>query len=643
MKEHDYSNNVDISIVIVNYNVQDFLFQAVESIYKSETKLIYEIIIVDNNSSDNSVNLIKEKFPNVILVESDKNLGFSKANNLGFNLAKGKYLLILNPDTVISNDTLQIMYDYLECTPEVGVAGCKVLNHDGSFQLACRRGSPSPWAAFCKLFGLQSLFPNLKLFSGYNLTYLDENKSYYIDALIGAFMFARKEVIDKIGGFDEDYFMYGEDLDLCYQIKKIGYKVAYYPKTTIIHFKGESAKRSDINEIKHFYEAMQIYSRKNLNTSLLFLFFLKIGIKFRELITLIKNNKNYFYYIIIDLIIINTSLLVATYLRKGSFLAFPPYAYPIVFIFLSLINFLSMFLSGEYFESRPTVRKSFVGLLSTFFVLTVLTYFFRDFAFSRGILILTIGIAGILLIISRMIIAKLINKKPYKYKTIVFLNGVFDIKNIEKLQNDKNTEIIGFVGSYNPKFSSIKYLGDDAYLPKLIQEYNVNEVVQFSKNNLNLSAVNIFKNKNNEIVSFNSVSSIEDLKTERLIHNISDKPDIKKYKLSLPRYKLVKRLIDIIFGVFAIPFVLFASNIKRKNIIYLLKGNISLIGCHKINDLPESGKIGIIGMADLEETENISEDSIKKLNQFYVSNYSISLDLDILLNYITRKLKWQQM
>jgi len=184
----------DISIIIVNYNVKDFLEQCLLSIRKSIKLLFVEIFVVDNNSTDGSIEYLKPLFPEVKFIQTGENLGFSKANNIAINQADSKYTLILNPDTILSDNTLEMMYRYMELHPEVGISGCKVLNGDGTFQLACRRGFPTPWTSFTKLFGLQRLFPKSKLFAKYNQTFRSENESYYIDAIIGAFMFCNTEL-----------------------------------------------------------------------------------------------------------------------------------------------------------------------------------------------------------------------------------------------------------------------------------------------------------------------------------------------------------------------------------------------------------------------------------------------------------------
>jgi len=280
----------DISIIIVNYNVKDFLEQCLLSIRKSIKNLSVETFVVDNNSTDGSIEYLKPLFSEVKFIQTGKNLGFGRANNIAIKKSNGKYILILNPDTILSEDTLEKMYSYMNSHPEVGIAGCKVLNGDGSFQLASRRSFPTPWVSFSKLFGLQKLFPKSKFFARYNLTFLSEDETYYIDAVIGAFMFCESKLIKKLNGFDEAYFMYGEDLDLCRQVQLAGKQIAYYHETTIIHFKGESTRRSSVNELKYFYESMDIFAKKYFSNSKIFLFLLRVAIKFRMSISKTKKN-----------------------------------------------------------------------------------------------------------------------------------------------------------------------------------------------------------------------------------------------------------------------------------------------------------------------------------------------------------------
>ncbi|MEK7748968.1 MAG: glycosyltransferase family 2 protein, partial [Bacteroidota bacterium] len=247
--------SLQLSIIIVNYNVRDFLHHALISLRKATKGIRSEIVVVDNASDDGSTEMLRRRFPNVTLIASKQNLGFARANNLALKRARGAFLLLINPDTVVQEDTLRAMLEFFKNTPEAGLAGCKILNPDGTFQLACRRSFPTPWVAFTKIFGLSRLFPRSSWFGKYNLTYLSPEETYEVDAVSGSFMMLRKEVFEKVGGLDEEFFMYGEDLDWCYRIQQSGWKIYYAPLTQIIHYKGESTRRSSLDEIQTFYDA----------------------------------------------------------------------------------------------------------------------------------------------------------------------------------------------------------------------------------------------------------------------------------------------------------------------------------------------------------------------------------------------------
>ena len=211
---------MDLSVIIVNYNVRDFLENALVSIEKAlEARLengkqiTSEVFVVDNGSDDGSVELVRKKFPHVHLLVNEENLGFARANNAALKKVHGRYLLLINPDTIVQEDTLKAMIEFFESNPAVGAAGCRILNPDGTLQLACRRSFPSPWVSFTKTTGLSALFPRSKLFGRYNLTYLNPNEICEVDAISGSFMIVRRTVYEQVGGLDENFFMYGEDLD----------------------------------------------------------------------------------------------------------------------------------------------------------------------------------------------------------------------------------------------------------------------------------------------------------------------------------------------------------------------------------------------------------------------------------------------
>lgn len=250
-----------LSIVIVSYNVKYFLEQCLLSVRAAAAGLEAEVFVVDNNSSDGSVEYLRPKFPEVVFVENKDNPGFSKANNQALRLCGGEYVLLLNPDTVIGEETLRTLSFFMDEHPEAGGIGVKMLDGHGAFLAESKRSFPSPWVSFCKLSGLSGLFPGSKLFSRYSLSYLNPNKEYMVDVLCGAFMLLRHEALDKTGLLDEAFFMYGEDIDLSYRLVLSGYKNYYIPER-ILHYKGESTKHEDMSYVRNFYGAMLIFYRK---------------------------------------------------------------------------------------------------------------------------------------------------------------------------------------------------------------------------------------------------------------------------------------------------------------------------------------------------------------------------------------------
>lgn len=255
--------DMDVSLLIVNYNTCRLTVDCLRSVYESETRYTYEIIVIDNYSRDDSVKVIREQFPEVKLIENKENTGFAKANNQGMQAASGRYVLLLNSDTLVEKDTLETMVSFMDNHPEIGASGCKVVLPDGSLDKACKRGFPTPSASFYYAFGFSKLFPDNPRFNGYQLGYLDPDQEYPVDCLVGAFMLVRRETVEQVGGLDETFFMYGEDLDWCYRIKEAGWGIYYYPRTRIIHLKGGSARRRPFKIVYEFHRAMILFHRKH--------------------------------------------------------------------------------------------------------------------------------------------------------------------------------------------------------------------------------------------------------------------------------------------------------------------------------------------------------------------------------------------
>ncbi|MCD1259511.1 glycosyltransferase family 2 protein [Paenibacillus athensensis] len=257
---------MDISILIVSFNTRKLTLECLQSVYASQTEYEFEVTVIDNDSSDDSVSQIRKHFPQVRVIANRQNVGFAKANNQGIALANGRYVLLLNSDTTVEADTLQKMTDFMEEHPHAGAGGCRVDLPDGSLDKACKRGFPTPSASFYYAFGIARLFPRVPRFNQYQLGYLDPQQTHKIDCLVGAFMLVRKAVIDQIGPLDEQFFMYGEDIDWCYRIKQAGWDVYYYPGTRIIHHKGASSRRKPLKIVYEFHRAMAIFHNKHYSS-----------------------------------------------------------------------------------------------------------------------------------------------------------------------------------------------------------------------------------------------------------------------------------------------------------------------------------------------------------------------------------------
>ncbi len=253
----------DLSVVIVTFNVRDLLRSCLRSLLSSEGDFIYEVIVVDNCSSDGSVATVRSEFPGVEVVASQVNGGFAYGNNLGLVRARGRYALLLNPDTVLPKTALSDMVSFMDAHSDAGAAGPKLVRQDGSLDLACRRSFPTPEVSFYRMLGLSKIFPNNTRFARYNLTFLDPDHVVEVDSVAGAFMLVRGELLRQVGLLDESFFMYGEDLDWAFRIKQSGWKVYYNGRVEVLHFKGESSRQRSVKTSFEFYRAMLTFYRKH--------------------------------------------------------------------------------------------------------------------------------------------------------------------------------------------------------------------------------------------------------------------------------------------------------------------------------------------------------------------------------------------
>ena len=642
-------NGIDLSVIIVNYNVKDYLLQCLRSLDEACKPLTAEIIVVDNHSTDGSVEDLREEFPHVHWHALEENIGFGRANNIGLNVACGRHVLYLNPDTIVGPDTLTSMVSYLDAHPNVGMAGCKVLNPDGSFQVACRRGLPTPWASFCKLFGLQALFPSVKLFSGYNLMYRSIDETYPVDALIGAFMMGRTELLRSLGGFDPEFFMYGEDIDLCYRVKQAGYEVHYVHETSIIHYKGESTKRSSLNEVRVFYEAMEIFARKHFGGSRMFLAFLRLGIGLRSLIARLARRRIEIATWLVDMLCVNGALLMATMVRFERPFGFPDYAYPIVPIMITLISTLSLVAVGEYVEYRPTIRRSAVGLLSTFFVLSSLTYFFKDFGFSRGVLLMTMGLSGVMFAVTRAITSWLDAKGRNRTRRILLVGlNEHSARLAEALGSAerRHADVLGVVATQpfsERMYAGMTVLGDTSYLGRILDATGAHEVILTERTIPRDRVMQLMMASSSYRARFHIAQDYDDVVTARIINDVAGlEPTVTVAPLLRFRNRMVKRRVDfsvalVVLTLSAVALILPRVRQALQPWWEVLAGRMSIVGLWSDGKQRTSGKAGLTGLVHVSRPQVLSASAIEQLNDYYVDAYTLALDVEIILKHFFRR------
>ncbi|MDI6403006.1 glycosyltransferase, partial [Balneolaceae bacterium ANBcel3] len=398
----------DVSVVVVNYNVKEFVANLLGSVQKASEKLKVEVIVVDNASSDGSVNYLKKRFPDLQLIANKDNAGFGKANNQAIHKANGKYILLINPDTLVRKDTLQTMFNHMEKHPESAAAGCKILNPDGTFAPESRRSVPTPMSALWKILGMNRLFPKSKRFSAYYMGGLDEDKEGMVPVLSGAFMFCRADVLKKIKGFDERFFMYGEDIDLCYRITKEGWNIDYVPSTSIIHYKGESTKKENLDYVLTFNKAMYQFFTKHYSFgyTLLFRLFVLSGIILKGFISYLNTLIKKLSQPVFEISLLNIFVIIFFMWRFDISFFDMPGRYNISFFAINVILSGFFLASALYYDLYGKNRLSVPAIVKStgiaFAGVVLVTFFLRELAFSRLVLLLSAISSTLILVLVRL-------------------------------------------------------------------------------------------------------------------------------------------------------------------------------------------------------------------------------------------------
>jgi GT2 family glycosyltransferase len=638
---------MQVSVIIVNYNVKHFLEQCLCSVQKALTNTAGEIIVVDNNSPDKSLEYLVPRFPGIRFIANAENLGFAKACNQGLREATGKYILFLNPDTVVPEDCFQQCIRFFEQHPDAGAVGIKMLDGSGHFLKESKRAFPSPMTSLYKLFGLSRLFPRSRTFSRYHLGHLNENENNEVDVLAGAFMMIRKDVLDETGSFDETFFMYGEDVDLSYRIQKKGYKNYYFAGSSILHFKGESTRKGTMNYVRMFYNAMSIFVKKHYggSTAGIFNLLIHLAIWFRAGLTAVGHFVRRIGLPLIDAALIFLSFWVVKtgwshYVRSDIqyesrllWVAFP------AFTVFYLITAYYAGLYDRWYKRSELVRSS---VIATLVLLAGYALLPEQYRFSRAIVLFGALLAFALISLLRWILVR----------TYVLNNG-------NEKMDYLNTVIAGTTGEYDQGLQLLKEAGlHQRVLGRLATEKNDESAIGYWKNLKQVLTVIPFR----EVIfcagtlSYMDIIAVITGLPEGVVAKLhatgsgsivsSDSKDTSGeslskengYKLADPYNRRLKRLIDISFSFFALitfPVQLFIVKKPGRfllNCLQVMLAQKTWIGyALPEKNLPSLRKavIGNNGMP-VSAGQIFSRESLQMMDYWYARDYEPGTDLKLL-------------
>jgi len=669
--------SIDITVVIVNYKVKEYIANLLNSIYKAKGALSVQIIVVDNNSNDESVEFLKKRYPKVTYIENKENLGFGVANNQAINIADGEFTLIINPDTLVSEDTLEVMLSHMRKHPKCGASGCKILNPDGTFAPESKRSVPTLGTAISKVLGLNSIFPKSKVFGSYYLGWIHENEFAHIPVLSGSFMFWRTDVLQHLNGFDERFFMYGEDIDLCYRIQNTEYHIDYVPNTSIIHYKGESTRKGDLKYVRIFNKALYQFFEKHQskNYSQIFRSLIFTAIWARIFISFIVNNLKSLKALTTDLLLLNFSVIIGFLVRFNLSVEVFTNLQSLKYLWINVLASVFYVTIGGIFDLFRNKQTSISNALKTVFGsylgIAVITFFVRNLAFSRLALIYGLISAILLFLVQRLMQINLKNTgskvtgrlKNSKILLVGSESAAEPIKQQIYARPDWNYEIVGVI---NPDNKAGNYLGSISQLKDLIRGYNVDQVF-FLLNSIS------YKSMLQQISTLQGERAILKLIPDSMDFilgksNVEYLEQIPLVDIALPYSKGVnrwlKRSVEIIVTspiIFLLsPLLIFVFSKRSKssvqirsvdlitpilknrksNIILLIWnvfiGNIHIVGSTLSTNYKSTYLFspGVIGYAQLNDMRIQNKTDLENYEQYYLQNYSVWLDFDIMMKSI---------
>lgn len=639
-----------LSIIIVNYNVRFFLEQCLQSVSEAIRNIDTEVFVVDNNSSDSSVLMVQQKFPWVKLFVNSENVGFARANNQAIRMSEGEYVLLLNPDTVIQPDTLEKVITFMDEHPDAGALGVKMIDGKGKFLPESKRGLPTPWVAFYKIFGLSALFPKSKIFGKYHLSYLNADQNHQVEVLSGAFMLIRRKVLDIVGLLDETFFMYGEDIDLSYRILKAGYKNYYFAGTTIIHYKGESTKKGSLNYVRTFYKAMEIFARKHFSQSIarIFFFAIRLAIYFRALLDVIKKIGKSIALPFFDFAFILSGYLIIARYWESITLHPEGGSYPDVLLHVALLAYtaiwmLSLFFAGAY-DKHMNVSKILKGIgFGTIVILIIYSLLDQSLRFSRALIFLGAIWSVFVCTFNRLVFRKMSLSLQFSFpRRFLIVGNSEDVQKVHTILRQSlpiEPEFVAYVSGstdYNSKF-----IGSIEQLEDIVRIYKIEEIIFSSKSLTTSLIIQTMTKLQNLDVSIKIAPP--DAKFIIGSNSVNEKGDIYLTEINainLPENRRKKRVFDFLlalFFLFSFPAVIWFIEQKKgffKNIFLVLFNKKTWVG------LPETEEYSLIyhlpGVITPDQQfahfTQINEDVKQEIAVLYARNYSIRKDLLIIVN-----------
>jgi GT2 family glycosyltransferase len=620
---------IDLSVVIVNYNVANFLEQCLNSVEAASQQLNVEVFVVDNNSVDGSVEMVGKKFPNVHLYANTENLGFSKANNQAIMQCKGRYVLLLNPDTVVEQDTFFKCVAYMDKHTKVGGLGVRMLDGKGKFLPESKRGLPTPAVSFYKIFGLATLFPKSKRFGTYHLGYLDEFEINEVDVLSGAFMMLRSDALLKVGLLDEAFFMYGEDIDLSYRIQLGGFTNVYFPETKIIHYKGESTKKGSLNYVFVFYNAMIIFAKKHFSERYAKFFSIAIhtAIYLRASLSIAKRVLQKVSWPLYDAFGTYMILrLLGSQWQKNE-IEFPDMAYTYLSPTYILIWIFCTWLFGLYDKGSRIHQIWKSTFIATVVILVAYALFPKEWQFSRLFILLgAMGFTGVFYagrVIQDLIRYGNINFGKLPKKRFGIIANAEEFNRIEELLGLTYPEI-DHIQQINPSTDSL----NTTELQDIIRVHQINELIFSAKDFGASNTIQLMADTANLSLEY----KIAQPDTSYLIGSSSIDQAGAYYNLhfdalQLPANKRLKRLFDVLMSLIFLclsPLLIWKyKNPQRfmRNLVQIALGQLSFVGIGTPS--PSSKKVkGFI------LRPQFNQDQAFDLQAFiYMKSYRLSYDL----------------